>query len=148
MAGTGPAPKLADERRRRNEPARGEWTELPPLAEPVIAARPPARAKGTGPWSKRTLAAWRSWRADPVGAIWGPAERDAIIDLAYLHHEWCSGKLQLSAELRLRMDGLGLTPKGKRDLRLRVVEALDDKRPPKRQPPTSSERRARLSVVK
>jgi hypothetical protein len=34
------------------------------------------------------------------------------------------GELKHAAEIRIRMDGLGLTPKGKRDLRFRVAEEV------------------------
>lgn len=120
MAGTGPAPKPGAERRRRNEPARGEWVDLSHIFKPAIATKPPARGRGHGPWHPRTLAAWKAWRADPVGQVWTPADLGAVVDLAYLHHEWVRGEVRLAAEIRLRMDGLGLTAKGKRDLRLRV----------------------------
>jgi len=42
--------------------------------------------------------------------------------LAYLWQKVEDGNLRLASEVRLRMDGLGLSPKGKRDLRLRVID--------------------------
>jgi hypothetical protein len=126
MAGRGPAPKDESQRRRRNEPARGEWVDLEPLAETVIPD-----LKDAGPereWHSRTLALWSGWQDDPATAMYGPAEKAAIVELAYLTDEFVTGgdpgfKFQrvTPAELRQRMDGLGLTAKGKRDLRWRTV---------------------------
>lgn len=118
MAGRGPAPKDPAQRRTRHEPQRGEWSELPPRNP----ARPPAmRAAPAGGWATGTRAAWKAWWADPASLIWTPAERDAVFQLAMLHHLLERGEISRASEVRLRMDGLGLTPKGKRELRLRVV---------------------------
>jgi hypothetical protein len=57
---------------------------------------------------------WEAWRADAVTSQYGEADIAAITLLAV---EWES---LLPAEQRLRMDSLGLTPKGKRDLRWRT----------------------------
>lgn len=43
--------------------------------------------------------------------------------LAFLVQAVWEGELKHAAEVRIRMDGLGLTPKGKRDLRLRVADS-------------------------
>jgi hypothetical protein len=126
MAGRGPAP--AENRRRSNEPARGEWIDLPLLdpKKPVLPALP-KRAKGDGPWSARTRSAWKAWREDPATTQYGPAEVQAAIDLAYLHDEWArGGGSKIAVEVRQRMDGLGLTPKGKRDLRWRAASAVGE----------------------
>lgn len=118
MAGRGPAPKDPAQRRRRNQPTRGEWVDLPALAKPVLPAKLPARGRGAGNWSARTRAAWKAWREDPATGMYGPAELAAAIELAWLFEEAVRGK-EKQSEVRLRMDGLGLTPKGKRDLRWR-----------------------------
>lgn len=109
MAGRGPAPKPAGQRRRRNAPARGEWIELYPLDEPVV----PEAAEHWTPEARRR---WEVWRSDPVTSLWGPADTFAARELAE-HFDVFN-----PSEQRLRMDGLGLTPKGKRDLRWRVVD--------------------------
>lgn len=44
------------------------------------------------------------------------------MQLARLFEELERGELRLAAEVRLRMDGLGLTAKGKRDLRWRIFD--------------------------
>lgn len=132
MAGRGPAPKPQDQRRRTNKPARGEWVDLPAVdpAAPVLGDLP-KRARGTGRWHARTVAAWESWRLDPATTQYGPAEIAAAIELAWLHTDSIVEGDPKAAEIRLRMDGLGLTAKGKRDLRWRAPteHAKDDDKP-------------------
>jgi hypothetical protein len=115
--GRGPAPKPSEQRRRRNKPERGEWVELPSLEKPILPELP-KRGRGEGRWHPRTVAAWAAWRDDPATTQYGPAEIMAAVELAYIHHSYCVGD-EKASEVRLRMDGLGLTPKGKRDLRWR-----------------------------
>lgn len=147
MAGRGPAPKHEGQRRRQNEPARGEWADLAPLVEPILAEVP-----GDQEWHARTLALWSAWREDPATGMYGPAELAAVVELAYLTDEFVSGghpdlKFQrvTPAELRQRMDGLGLTAKGKRELRWRTVAeaAVADRAPTQVQ----AEGRAHLRAV-
>lgn len=107
MAGRGPAPKDPGHRRRYNQPARSEWVDLEPLDKPIL---PPAMRE----WESHVKALWEAWRSDPVTSQYGPADLAAVFELARMYD-----KLQPN-EQRLRMDGLGLTPKGKRDLRWRT----------------------------
>jgi hypothetical protein len=110
----GPAPIDPARRRRRNAPGRGEWTDLPHLDVPVLPALPRGR------WHPRTRRLWSAWCADPVTGTYGPADVAAAVELAYLVDHVAHGRERLWPEARLRMDGLGLTPKGRRDLRLRA----------------------------
>lgn len=105
------APKDPAERRRRNKPERGEWVDLTPLEAPVLPEADPE-------WSPRVIRLWEAWRADPVSTQWGEADLAAVRELA---EEWDCLK---HTEQRLRMDGFGLTPKGKRDLRWRTVNEV------------------------
>src|SRR4051812_26948228 len=106
MAGRGPAPKPAGQRRRYNQPARGEWIDLEPLKKPVLPRYDES-------WQvKRWM--WEGWRQDPVTAQYAPADLVAIRELAERFYDLKDN------EQRLRMDELGLTPKGKRDLRWRT----------------------------
>jgi hypothetical protein len=115
MAGRGPAPKTA--RQRRGEPARGEWIDLPALEAPVLPELP------AGEWSERTKDAWEAWRSDPVTGQYGPAEIDAALVLLDLYEEFVTNhSTKLAGEIRQWQDRLGLNPKGKRDLRWRVQE--------------------------
>lgn len=152
MAGNGPAPLNPEQRRRRNKPARGEWVDLEPLEAPVLPELPPCplRHPDTGEteeWSDRAKAAWEAWREDPVTQYYTPADIAYIKDLLLLYETMSS---KTANEVRLRMDGLGLTPKGKKDLRYRVVEpeAEEGAKRKARKPRSDGGRRARLTVVK
>lgn len=119
MAGRGKEPKNPEERRRRNVPTRGEWVDLP-KSNPE---KPPAPAND---WHPHTKTAWNSWWADPASLMWGPADQDTVRELARLHDrmesmEGTRGLSSMASEVRQRKDGLGLSEKGKRDLRWRVV---------------------------
>ena len=116
----GPAPKQPSQRRRRNAPAGGEWIELPSTVEKPILPPLPRRSKGR--WSARTRQTWDAWRRDPATAQYGPADVHYALDTIRLQEECARGRHSLAGEIRLRMDGLGLTPKGKRNLRWRVAE--------------------------
>ena len=106
MAGTGRAPKDPAQRRRYNQPMRGEWVDLEPLDEPILQI-----------WDDRfTLPRdlWEAWRISPVTSQYGPEDVAAICTLAI---EW---ETRTFADRDRQMDKLGLTPKGKRDLRWRT----------------------------
>jgi hypothetical protein len=107
MAGRGPAPKLPGQRRRYGQPARSEWVDLKPLEQPVLG--PPH-----GKWSPNAKRAWRAWSQDPVTSQWGSSDVFLAKELARLYDVLAPN------EQRLRMDTLGLSPKGKRDLRWRT----------------------------
>lgn len=113
MAGRGPAPKDPAQRRNRNQKQRGEWIDLPHLEGPILPDLP------HGNWSDRTRAMWDGWRQDPATTQYGPGTIALAVQLAYLFEDYVRGNEKFS-EVRLVMDGLGLTEKGKRDLRWRV----------------------------
>lgn len=144
MAGRGPAPKPAKERRNFTPPSRGDWVDLDPLKKPCL---PPLPKRGKGRWSVRTKRAYEGWRKDPVTQTFGENEIAATIELAFLQEELSRGKLSLASEIRQRADGLGLTLKGKRDLRFRIKQ---DEQPEPQKPRASkaSGRRAHLTAVK
>lgn len=133
MAGSGRVPKPPEQRRNHHPPRAGEWIMLPELAEPVLPPLP-ARGRGAGRWSARTRAAWRAWRADPVTALYGPADVQLAVDLAWLYEDWVrEPTATLAAELRQLRDSLGLSPKGRQDRRWRLgppapIVELDDAR--------------------
>ena len=146
MAGQGPAPKDPGVRRNRHDPRRGEWIDLPALDEPILPDLP-RRAKGAGAWSARTKAMWSGWRQDRATTQYGPGTIALAIQLAYLFEDYVRGNEKFS-EVRLVMDGLGLTEKGKRDLRWRVPRDEEQSTAPRRRVSSvTSDQRARLSVV-
>jgi hypothetical protein len=127
MAGTGRAPKAASERRNRNQPRRGDWTELRPLENPEVPDLPIAPTEHG--WSERTIRAWGNWWRDPAVQMWGGADLDLVEHLAYVHEQWAiKGTTGLLSEIRYLRESLGLTPKGKQDRRWKVAppaEVLD-----------------------
>lgn len=136
MAGTGPAPKPKEQRRNRAEPQRGEWVDLEPLSEPVLpeydvswAEFVESRDHEGNPIEVRrgvSPGMWEAWRGSPVTSQYGPEDIAAACYLAEAFHS-----LSDASRLSL-MDRLGLTPKGKRDLRWRTpaeVATLEAKRP-------------------
>lgn len=141
MAGIGPAPKDPGQRRNRSAPLRGEWVDLQPLAEPVLPALGDPHM-----WSERSRLKWEAWRADPVSALWTPADVSFARDTLWLYEMM---KASTASEVRLREDALGLTPKGKRDLRWRAPgdPAAGQPTVPRKPAAGSSRRRSRLSVV-
>lgn len=136
MAGHGPAPKPVEQRRDRHQKARGEWVDLPPSRTGPVPKLP------AGDWSERTLASWKAWWRDPAATQWTAADVDNVLALAFLAEK---SLFSHAAEIRLRMDGLGLTQKGKRDMRWRVSEPESAVEPEK--PKASAVRRSRLKVV-
>ena len=140
MAGIGPAP--AESRRRANTPARGEWVDLAPLEAPVLPELPELAG---GEWSERARSTWAAWRADPVTAQYTSADISYALDAIMLYEAMTPSSAN---EVRLRMDGLGLTPKGKRDLRWRIQSDAEAAKPKARRSAAASSREARLSVVK
>ena len=107
MGGVGRAPKLPEERRNRATPQRGEWIDLEPLEEPILPGYDEMHF--TIPvWM------WQGWRESPVTSQYGVEDIIAIKDLAV---GWAE---MTFADRDRRMDRLGLTPKGKRDLRWRT----------------------------
>jgi hypothetical protein len=121
MAGRGPSPKSLEQRRNFSEPQRGEWVSVPAGAKSKLSALPKDE------WSPRTVTAWAAWRKDPVTSLYGPADVQLAIDLAYLYEQWVAlGGSKLAGEIRQRQDGLGLSPKGKQDRRWQVGPAQEE----------------------
>lgn len=131
--------KPPEQRRNRVAPLRGEWVDLEPLKTPVL---PPYKAawrkwivskdKDGNPIEVRrgvSHAMWAAWRESPVTSQYGPEDVAACCYLAEAFHT-----LSDTARLSL-MDRLGLTPKGKRDLRWRTpaeVKTIAEQVPVKR----------------
>jgi hypothetical protein len=118
----GPVPKSPGQRRRYNQPARGEWVDLEPLEAPILREYDPG-------WATRVVVTddgveevpsgvrremWEAWRNDAVTSQYGDADIAAIEELAARFY------LMSYADQDRRMNALGLTPKGKRDLRWRT----------------------------
>jgi hypothetical protein len=110
----GLAPKDPGQRRRYNQPARSEWVDLPPVAEPFLPEYPMA-------WTKRDQRGiviprwiWDMWRQDPVTSQYTPADIATLLDLGANYYT-------LTYDARFKTQtALGLNAKGRRDLRWRT----------------------------
>jgi len=122
MAGRGRAPKDPSKRRNRAVPQRGEWVDLKPLEKAVLPELP-ATLQDDKPWPEETKEAWRMWRRDAVTSRYSDSDIAFALDTIRVHARMPT----TAAEVRMRMDILGLSPKGKRDNRWRVAEDRDDK---------------------
>lgn len=106
------------QRRRYNQPTRGEWVDLPPLEQPILPAYPmdwyrPVMRPFAVP--KHT---WDLWRTDPVTGQWSPGDVALALELGERY--W---RFKDTDRLRA-LAMLGLNSKGRRDLRWRSpVEA-------------------------
>lgn len=124
MAGHGPAPKRASQRRNAHAPKRGEWSAapglgwqhgpLPPAPDGLMAA---------------SLHAWQIWMQSWVAAHWSPTDLPGLRQLIRLYDQVERGEFVRATELRLSMDTYGITPKGQQDRRWSVPEADADEAP-------------------
>jgi hypothetical protein len=129
MAGKGPAPKDPADRRRRNKPAGGEWASPP--GEGWRYGEIPKAPTGLKPASRR---AWRTWFCAWFAAWWTPDDLPGLETVILLFDQVQRGEYHRAAELRLEMDGYGITPKGQQQLRW--------KRPEPKKPESEVPRRA------
>lgn len=112
MAGRGAPPKLPSQRHGAHKPLRGEWQSSPgvgwqhgPIPDPPADLQPP------------TLAAWDVWFKSWPASHWTPADLPGLRTVAQLLDAVVRGNLTRTTELRVWMDGLGLSPKGQQDRR-------------------------------
>jgi hypothetical protein len=141
----GPLPKDPAARRRRNAPAGGEWIDLPPTVDKAVVRALPRRSNGE--WSARAKATWEAWSRDPASTQWTSADVAYALDTLYLVDQF-SRRVQasLAAEIRLRMDGLGLSPKGKRNLRWRIAPPAEVAEHPRATQRRNAQRRRLMAV--
>jgi hypothetical protein len=120
--------------------------ELEPIDEPALGPLP--RRHRDGEWTPEARATWEAWRQDPATTRWTPADVGFAVDTLYLVDE-CALKPRapLAAEVRLRMDALGLTPKGRRYLRWRIAEPAEVVDHPSAAGGRTRARRRRLRAV-
>lgn len=107
---SGPAP--AQQRRRRNVPARGDWKRSAKVGWQHGEIPSPG-----GRLRKATRAAWDTWFRAWFAAHWTPDDLPGLRLVARLYNAVEGGDLARAAELRLEMDGYGITPKGQQDRR-------------------------------
>lgn len=116
MAGRGPAPKDAAERRRRNKP------DAPTI---VVTADNETRGPDlpeTFEWPRATIDWWETWRRSPQAKTFTDTDWSFLIDTAVLHAEFWLGNRAHAGELRLRAAKFGATPEDRARLKLEVGE--------------------------
>lgn len=109
-----PGPAPAANRRRRNAPARGDWSQDEALG--WQHGEVPAPPKGLNAAAKDT---WSTWMGSWFAAHWEPADLPALTIVIKLYARAWSGRATSSerSELRQLMDSYGITPKGQQDRR-------------------------------
>lgn len=133
----GPAPKPADQRRRRN---------IDPIPTTVVTpddvVRGPELPAGVA-WHAQTLKWWETWRRSPQAITFTETDWDFLVDTALLHTAYWSGENN-GAELRHRVAKFGATPEDRLRLRLQIDGEAEGAKSSKS---VSSQRRARLLKV-
>ena len=116
MAGRGPAPKPAGQRRRTNpEPV------VPKVVVPDDVIRGPELPTDFD-WPLQTREWWDTWRRSPQAQTMTDTDWSFLLDTAMLHAEFWAGNLTVGAELRLRVAKFGATPEDRARLRLEIEE--------------------------
>lgn len=78
---------------------------------------------------KASQDAWFTWMSSWVAAHWTPMDIPGLRQLIRLYNQVERGEYQRATELRLQMDGYGLTPKGQQDRRWQAPSDEKPKRP-------------------
>lgn len=120
----GPAPKFPEKRARANKPVSGEWVSVEPIEDPILPELPDDDGMT---WNTRTRRLWKGWQRDPATRLYGESEVAMATELAFMHAKAVRGDDNAPpwSVITGWMDRLGLTPKGKKDLRIRVVRAAE-----------------------
>jgi len=107
---SGPAPKTT--RRRRAVPVRGDWRAVPATGwQHGDVPKPPAKLLG------RSRQVWVVWFGAWYAAHWQPEDVPGLEIVIRLYDAVLRGDRARASELRLAMDGWGITPKGQQDRR-------------------------------
>src|SRR3954451_12612547 len=107
----GPALKPKEQRINRHPPRAGEWVDIDPPDERQL---PELEDTDERVWTQRQRMLWEVWAWSAEATQWNPADVLYALDLLVMMD---NTPVTLVAEVRIRMTCLGLSPKGKRDLR-------------------------------
>ncbi len=111
MPGRGPAPKVT-RRNKSDVPIRGEWKAVPGIGwqHGPVPTPPPGLLKAS-------REAWSVWMHAWFAAHWTPDDLPGLRTVVQLYDQVQRGEYVRVGELRLHMDGYGITPKGQQDRR-------------------------------
>ena len=144
MAGHGPSPSA--NRRRANEPERGDWQATPGIG--WQHGEIPAPALGRKRLAAAAVEAWDTWMTSWFASHWGPEDLPNLRVIVALYGKVAGGRCTASerGELRQLMDNYGITKKGQQDRRWAPPKA--DRIPqPDDAPATKPSRYAHLQTV-
>jgi hypothetical protein len=94
---------------------------------------------------KPSQAAWQAWFRAWFASHWTPADLPGLRKVILLYDATERGELHRSAELRMGMDGYGITPKGQQDRRWQPPKA--DDQAPTGKPAETSARYGNLRAI-
>lgn len=137
MPGRGPAPKLPDQRVRRNVPTSGDWVELPPASYKGPTPPTPDGLSTTSLWT------WSRWWESPMAHMWVEADWPGLMRLILLID---NGSKSDASEIRLQEERFGLSPSGRQKLRW-LLPAGDEPEQVKRPKAKRDRRSASLEVI-
>jgi hypothetical protein len=144
VAGRGPAPKPADQRRTRHAPQRGEWQATPGIGwQHGDVPKPP-----TG-MARQSRITWMTWMHAWFAAHWTSDDVPVLRQIIRIFDAVERGVASSSdrTELRQLMDSYGITPKGQQDRRWTPPWMLPKAEESSPSPEPSRGRFAHLKVV-
>lgn len=144
--GQGFAPKPKAARRSRHVPVRGDWRAIPDAGwQHGEVPKPPGRLLA------RTRQVWAIWFGGWYAAHWQPEDVPGLEIVIRLYDAVLRGDRTRAAELRLAMDGWGITPKGQQDRRWALPSTVEPDVEPEaegaEEPAERPDRYAHLKVV-
>ena len=102
--------------RRRNAPTRGEWQSAEGVGwQHGEIPKPPSGLRAA------SREAWDTWFRAWFAWFWLPSDLPALRVLVRLYDAVERGEFQRAGEMRLWLDGYGITPKGRQDRRIRPL---------------------------
>lgn len=118
MAGIGPPPKPASQRRRRNSVAGARTLiALPPREAPDLPIR-----SGEEQWHRMTVDWWNDIWASPMASEYDESDIHGLFLLAVLMDGfWTNPTKEIAAEIRLQRQCFGLTPIDRRRLQWEIA---------------------------
>jgi len=123
MPVTGRKPKPGPKRNRAR--LSHDWTEVedrPFKGGPKLPAHRPDGQE----WPAATREWWKAVSSMPHCTLWGPGDWQFALDSAFVAAALHDGNLRQAAELRQREKVLGTTADARRDLRIRLVDELEE----------------------
>jgi hypothetical protein len=152
MPGRGPAPKSKETRVNRAKPQRGEWITL--AGEPFKGPKP-TLPRVHGGLLESTKKTWADWWSSPMAHQWHKADWPVLTQLIVMTDrvtralntgDFFTGFASMVTEARYLRDQLGLTEKGRRDLRWSLPDGMAESEDLPASVTSLTERRRKLAT--